>query len=82
MEQFDSIVLIDDNGLEIEYEVVLKYYSEMTSSNYIIYTDNFVDDTGCVNYYASIFNDDDDEILPIETKDEWEMAEKMIASIT
>lgn len=67
----------NDEGKEIECEVLFTFESEKTGNNYIVYTDNTEDKDGNTKVYASIYNPEQDEtkLLPIETDEEWRVIE-------
>ena len=64
---------IDDNGKEVEYEIISLLDSEDGSKNYIFYTDNKLENEKnrvFVSLYKKI--GDDIEITPIRTKEDWD----------
>ena len=69
--------VINDEGKEVECEVLFTFESDETKKNYIVYTDNTLDEEGNTKVYASIYNPDEDEtkLLPIETDKEWKIIE-------
>ncbi len=77
MEQY--FILYNENGDEIQCETLATFYSEETNKDYIIYTDNQLDEEGNYKVYASIYNMNEEgfELIEVETDEEWEM----IASI-
>ena len=78
-----NFTVIDDNGKEIECEVLFTFESDETKKNYIVYTDNTVDEEGNTKVYASIYNPDQDEtkLLPIETDKEWKIIETILEEL-
>lgn len=72
--------VIDDNGKEIECEVLFTFESTETNKNYIVYTDDTLDEQGNTKVYASIYNPGEDELklLPIETDKEWKIIETVL----
>ena len=62
--------VLSDEGKEIECEVLFTFESEETGKNYIVYTDNSIDEDGNTKVFASIYNPDENEtkLLPIETE--------------
>ena len=44
--------LFDENGKEVEYEVLFTFESNETNKNYIVYTDNEIDEEGNIKVYA------------------------------
>lgn len=72
--------VIDDEGKEIECEVLFTFESDETGKNYIVYTDNTKDEEGNTKVYASIYNPDEDEtkLIPIESDKEWKIIETIL----
>ena len=75
--------VINDEGKEVECEVLFTFESDETKKNYIVYTDNTTDEEGNVKVYASIYNPDQDEtkLLPIETEKEWKIIETILEEL-
>ena len=75
--------LFDDDGKEIECEVLFTFESNETGKNYMVYTDNTIDEEGNTKVYASIYNPDEDDqkLLPIETDEEWKVIEDILNQI-
>lgn len=73
----------NDEGKEIECEVLFTFESDETKKNYIVYTDNTVDDDGNTKVYASIYNPEEEEtkLLPIETDKEWKIIETILEEL-
>ena len=79
-EETMTFKVINDEGKEVECEVLFTFESDETQKNYIVYTDNTVDEEGNTKVYASIFDPDKDEtkLLPIETDKEWKIIETIL----
>ena len=75
--------VVNDEGKEIDCEVLFTFESEETKKNYIVYTDNTIDEEGNNKVYASIYNPDQDEtkLLPIETDKEWKIIETILEEL-
>ncbi len=75
--------VIDNDGREVTCEVLFTFESEETKKNYIVYTDNSLDERGNVKVYASIFDptSENTELIPIETDKEWKVIETILKSI-
>ena len=75
--------VINDEGKEVECEVLFTFESDETKKNYIVYTDNTIDEEGNTKVYASIYNPDQDEtkLLPIETEKEWKIIENILETL-
>ena len=72
--------VFDDQGKEVECEVLFTFESDETKKNYMVYTDNTVDEDGNTKVYASVYNPDEDEtrLMPIETEKEWQIIETIL----
>ena len=75
--------VLSDEGKEIECEVLFTFESEETGKNYIVQTDNSIDEDGNTKVFASIYNPDEDEtkLLPIETEKEWRIIETILEEL-
>jgi len=75
--------IINDEGKEIECEVLFTFDSDETKKSYIVYTDNSTDETGNTKVYASIFDPsgNDKKLTPIESEKEWLVIENILASL-
>ena len=77
--------LFDEEGKEVEYEVLFTFESNETLKNYIVYTDNTIDEEGNVKVYASIYTPNEDGTInenttlePIESDAEWKTIESIL----
>lgn len=75
-----SFTVIDDNGKEIECEVLFTFESDETNKNYIVYTDNTIDEEGNTKVYASIYEPEQEDLklTPITTEKEWKIVETIL----
>ena len=75
--------IFNDEGQEVECEVLFTFESNETGKNYMVYTDNTVDEEGNTKVYASIYNPEEKEpkLEPIETDKEWEIIETILKEI-
>lgn len=75
--------VIDEKGQKIMCEVLFTFESDETKKNYIVYTDNSLDENGNVKVYASIYTQDQEpaDLIPIETEREWKIIETILESI-
>ncbi len=73
----------NDDGVEVECEVLFTFEREGTGKNYIVYTDNTLDEEGNTKVYASIYNPHEAEtnLLPIETDEEWTIIETILGEL-
>lgn len=72
--------ITNDDGQEVECEVLFTFESDETGKNYMVYTDNTTDEEGNTKVYASIYNPDmeDQTLQPIETDKEWSIIETIL----
>lgn len=70
------IVITDDQGNEIEYEILFTFDNEENGNSYVVYFDPNEDEPSA---QASIYAEDG-RLLPIENPDEWELVEEVFAS--
>lgn len=82
-EEVMTFKVVNDEGKEVECEVLFTFESEETKKNYIVYTDNTTDEDGNTKVYASIYNPNEAEtkLLPIETDKEWKIIETILEEI-
>ncbi len=71
---------INDQGVEVNYEVLFTFESDETKKKYIVYTDDTTDDEGNVKVYASTYVEVEDKynLSPIETEKEWKVIETIL----
>ena len=83
MEEKMTFKVFDDNGKEVECEVLFTFESEETKKNYIVYTDNTTDEEGNTKVYASIYtpNEENTKLEPITTDHEWAIIEKILGEL-
>jgi Uncharacterized protein conserved in bacteria len=83
MEEKMTFKVVNDEGKEVECEVLFTFESDETKKNYIVYTDNTLDEEGNTKVYASIYNPDEDEtkLLPIESDKEWKIIETILEEL-
>ncbi len=83
MDKKNVFTVMNDEGKEVECEVLFTFDSEETNKSYMVYTDNTTDTDGNVKVYASVYdpNGDNTELLPIETEREWKIIETILESI-
>ena len=75
----------DEHGREV-IQFNVQYFdqiSDETKKQYVVYTDNSVDENGNVRVFASIYktNDKGGELLPIKTNKEWKVIETILDTI-
>lgn len=79
--------VLNDDGKEVECEVLFTFDNETTHKHYIVYTDNSIDEYGDTKVYANVvvFEGEEDEegcanakLLPIETEAEYDTIENIL----
>lgn len=72
--------VMNEEGKEVECEVLFTFESEETKKNYIVYTVNTTDEGGNTKVYASIYNPKEERsiLYPIETEEEWKIIETIL----
>ena len=75
--------VLNNDGKEVECEVLFTFDSDETGKSYMAYTDNTKDENGNVKVYASIYNPEDEnpKLMPIETEKEWKLIEAILDEI-
>ena len=75
--------MTNDKGESVDCEVILTIDSDEFGKSYIVYTDHTMDDNGNINTYASIYDPtgNDKKLHPIETEEEWDFVEKLLANL-
>ena len=77
MNENKTLKIIDNEGKEFEYEILMAFKWSKTNKNYVIYTDN--SDSDNLNIYAAIYYPNDDSRLDsITTEEEWNEIEKRL----
>lgn len=78
----NNITVVDENGNEQLCEILFTFDSEKFNKSYVLYypvSDNEDDE---IEIHASSFvpseNNEDGELSPIETDEEWDMVEEML----
>ena len=80
---------VDAEGRQIDCDTLFMFESPETGKNYIVYTDNSIDEEGNTRVYASIYKPEDLkmnegeelaalELIPIETDKEWKIIETIL----
>ncbi|HOO68053.1 MAG TPA: DUF1292 domain-containing protein [Bacilli bacterium] len=72
--------IFGDDGKKIKCNALFTFESDETNKNYIVYTDNTLDEEGNKKVYASTFDpkEDDPVLGPIETDKEWKIIENIL----
>ena len=83
MEEKMTFKAVNNEGKEVECEVLFTFESDETKKNYMVYTDNTKDSEGNIKVYASIYDPEkpESELQPIETDKEWKIIETILEEI-
>ena len=75
---------IDNEGNEKNCKILYTFDLTETNKNYIVYTDETLDETGRYRTYASTYdpNSDLSDLGPIETEKEWKIIEGILSNLT
>ena len=72
----NTIVVSDELGNEVEYEILFTFENDENGHKYVVYFDPEKDEPEA---QAAIF-DDEGGLFPIETPEEWELVEEVFQS--
>ena len=78
MQDTTRLIVIDDNGKEIEMEIIFTFENDKKTQKYVLYT-NPEDEEGEV--FASTY-DNEGHLFPITDEKEWQMVEEVFAAYT
>ena len=75
----DKFKAVNEEGLEVEYSVILTFDSEKTNKSYIVCTDGSKDNLGNLQQYVFSYdtNKSEYELSPITDDSEWEMVNEV-----
>lgn len=73
----------NEEGKELECDVLFTYNSEETKKDYIIFTDNTLDENENIKVYANTYDPEgtNPELGMIETEKEWQIIESLLSSL-
>lgn len=76
-----TLKVINNDGIEFKYEVLMSFEMIATGKRYIVYTDHSLDNDGDTNVFASVYDPSSSaKLTPIQTEEEWDYIEKMLNS--
>ena len=83
MNKENTFKIIDKDGKEIEFEILFTFESDETNKNYMVYTDNTLDEQNNTKVYAAIYNPEGEgvNLSPIETEKEWKIVETILEEV-
>lgn len=70
----NSLYVKDENGNEKRMTILFTFDNEVTKKQYVVFQDPEQDED---EVFASAY-DENGQLLPIETEEEWEMVEEVI----
>lgn len=74
----ETMTIIDEEGNEVLYEIVLTFKSDETNKSYVVYKLPGDDNE---EVFASAYNEDNKDggdLYPIESDEEWDMIEEVL----
>lgn len=79
----NTFSMLDENGVEVVYDVLFTFESDETKKNYIVYTDNSKDELGNIEVYASIYHPEENNgrLEAIESEKEWKVIETILETL-
>ena len=83
MDKDGKLVIKNDKGEVLEFDVLFTFDSEETGKSYIAYTDNTKDENGNIKVYANIYdpNGESLKLEPITTEKEWKAINNILISV-
>ena len=80
MEEKVTFKVLNEEGKEVECEVLFTFESDETQKKYMVYTDNTFDEKGYTKVYAAVYNPEGEgvNLTPIETEKEWKIVEAIL----
>lgn len=77
----EVLTLYDNEGNEVLYRKLLQFYHPEFKKEYLILAEesNFSDEDGDIELIPMISTDDEEgQLLPVETDEEWDMIEEIV----
>lgn len=84
MDTDNTFTIIGEDGKEQVCQILFTYHDGNNNKDYIAYMDNSLDDQGNTRVFASTYNPNEDNpnLIPIETDEEWKMIESILESLS
>ncbi len=78
-----KITIKNNEGVELECDVLFTFDDEDTKKSYIVFTDNSLDEDGKVKVYANTYDPEgkSDDLGEIKSEKEWQVLESLLAEI-
>lgn len=77
MLESNTLFVTDENGNEMEMEILFTFEDEENNRNYVVFCDPENED----EVFASTY-DDEGHLIPVETQEEWAMIEEVIGAFS
>ena len=74
-----KFILTNEDGIEEEYKTLITFKDNESKMNYVVYTDDSLDENGNLNIFASKFKDESSELMAVETDEEWNIIEEILS---
>ena len=83
MDKKGVFTIVNEEGKEVECEILFTFDSDETKKSYIVYTDNTVDEDGSTMVYASVYDPtgQNPALMKIETEKEWLVIENILSTV-
>ena len=83
MDKKGVFTIVNEEGKEVECEILFTFDSDETKKSYIVYTDNTVDEEGSTRVYASVYDPtgQNPALMKIETEKEWLVIENILSTV-
>lgn len=76
----ETLKIKNEQGQEIEADILFTFESENTNQKYVTYTDYSKDENGNIKCFSSI--QENEQLLPVTTEFELEFIDKMLKTLT
>ena len=75
--------IVNEEGQEVECEILFTFDSDETKKSYVVYTDNTKEEDGSTKVYASVYDPtgQNPALMPIETEKEWKIVETILSEL-
>jgi uncharacterized protein YrzB (UPF0473 family) len=78
-----KFTITNDEGKEVECDVLFTFDSDEMKKSYIIYTDNTLDENGNIKVYANVYDPsgENPDLGVISSEKEWKLIQDLLASL-
>lgn len=79
----EKLIITDEEGKTLEFEVLFTFDSDEFKKSYIAFTDNSTDENGNIKVYANIYDPsgEDKTLGEINSEEEWHVIENLLSSL-